>query len=74
MKITGVQGYTIPMFGNKRALPYGDLIVTDDEGKNEKLVPIKDEEGTGRQYVTFMRKRYYVENAGSLYSPRFVIV
>lgn len=26
----------------------------------------------GRQYITFNRKRYYIKNAGSLYSPHYV--
>lgn len=57
--------YTIPMFGNKRVLPYAKLLVSD--GITEKLRPIIDD--GGRQYITFNRKRYYIKNAGNLYSP-----
>ena len=60
--------YTIPIFGNKRVLPYAKLLVSD--GITEKLRPIIDD--GGRQYITFNRKRYYIKNAGSLYSPRYV--
>lgn len=68
--IKKITNYTIPLFGNKRIFPYGDLIVSDD--KNQKTCKIKDE--GANQYFTFNRKRYYVRNARSLYSPRFVIV
>ena len=57
--------YTIPIFGNKRVLPYAKLLVI-----TEKLRPIIDD--GGRQYITFNRKRYYIKNAGSLYSPHYV--
>lgn len=71
MKIIGIEAYTVPMFGNRRSLPYGKLRVADDEGKNPRIVDIKDGEA-GNQYVTYQRKRYGVINTGSLYSPRFV--
>lgn len=61
--------YTIPIFGNKRVLPYAKLLVSD--GITEKLRPIIDD--GGRQYITFNRKRYYIKNAGSLYSPHYVL-
>ena len=54
--------YTIPIFGNKRVLPYAKLLVSD--GITEKLRPIIDD--GGRQYITFNRKRYYIKNAGIL--------
>lgn len=41
--------YTIPMFGNKRVLPYAKLLVSD--GITEKLRPIIDD--GGRQYISF---------------------
>ena len=50
--------YTIPIFGNKRVLPYAKLLVSD--GITEKLRPIIDD--GGRQYITFNRKRYYIKN------------
>ena len=70
IKVEELKNYTIPYCGNKRILPYGDLVISD--GKNRKTVKIKDE-GV-KQYITINRKRYYVRNAGSLYSPKFVIV
>lgn len=70
IKILGLRNYTIPLYGNKRIFPYGDLIVTD--GEHKKVVRIL-EDGS-KQYITFKRKRYYVRNAGGCYSPKFVIV
>lgn len=67
--IVELRGYTIPMFGNKRLLPYGSLVVTD--GQDTKTVVIKED--GAKQYFTFKRKRYYVKNEGSLYTPKFTI-
>lgn len=57
-EVKGIISYTIPMFGNRRALPYGDLLIIRDS---------RD----GEQYVTFKRRRYPVVNIGSLYSPAY---
>ncbi len=73
MKIVGITGYTIPMFGNKNALPYGKLIVMEENDRGKKSVPIRTEEG-GKQFIVYKRKRYYVSNIGSLYSPSFAVV
>lgn len=70
IKIEKIKNYTIPYCGNKRILPYGDLVVSD--GENKKTVKIQDE--GAEQYITFNRKRYYIRNAGNLYSPKFVII
>ena len=70
VSIEELKGYTIPFLGNKRVLPYGDLVVSD--GKNRKTCKIQDE--GAKQYISFDRKKYYVRNAGSLYHPRYVIV
>ncbi|MBQ3543488.1 MAG: hypothetical protein IJA34_00625 [Lachnospiraceae bacterium] len=70
IKIEALKNYIVPFCGNKRILPYGDLIISD--GESRKTVKIKDE--GEKQYITFNRKKYYVRNAGSLYSPKFVIV
>lgn len=69
MKILKILEYTIPMFGNKRSMPYGKLLVTD--GIKEKVVKIKDD--TDKQYFTFNRKRHYIKQTGSLYNPNYVI-
>lgn len=69
MKILKILEYTIPMFGNKRSMPYGKLLVTD--GIKEKVVKIKDD--TDKQYFTFNWKRYYIKQIGSLYNPNYVI-
>lgn len=69
VQIEKLIGYTIPLYGNKRLLPYGSLIVAD--GTDKKTVRIMEERG--RQYFTFKRKRYYIQNIGSLYSPNFQI-
>lgn len=71
LRIVVLQDYTIPLYGNKRCLPYGNLKITD--GKVTKLCPIKDDDRHhGRQYICFMRKRHYVRNEGTLYNPKFV--
>lgn len=62
--------YIVPYFGNRRSLPYGKLLVSC--GEQEKTCPIM-EDGAG-QYIVFDRKRHYVRNAGSLYSPVFEFV
>ena len=69
IQIKELKNYTIPYYGNKRSMPYGDLVVSD--GKNRKTCKILDD--GEKQYITFNRKRYYVRNVGSLYSPQFVI-
>lgn len=69
MKIEKLIDYTIPLYGNKRVLPYGSLVVSD--GIDKKVVDIKEDRG--RQYFTFKRKRYYINNIGSLYNPNFQI-
>lgn len=62
--------YTIPLFGNKRCMPYGTLLVTD--GTTEKRARIM---GDGaNQYITFKRKHYPVKRHGDLYHPHFEIV
>lgn len=70
IQIEELRNYTIPYFGNKRTLPYGNLVISDGEGR--KTCKIQDD--GAKQYITFNRKRYYVRNAGRLYSPKFVIV
>lgn len=68
--IKGIVEYIIPYFGNRRSLPYGKLLVSN--GGQEKICPImEDSDG---QYVIFDRKRRYLRNAGSLYSPVFEFV
>lgn len=61
--------YVIPMFGNKRSVPYGKLRVSD--GAKERIVPIK-EDGI-RQYFTLNYKRHYVQRKGPLYSSYWVL-
>lgn len=70
LTIKKIINYTIPLFGNRRIFPYGKLLVSN--GTTERIKPIKDD--GGQQYITFNRKRYYVNNIGSLYSPNFVFV
>ena len=73
-RIIGLVDYTIPMFGNKRCMPYGKLKVTD--GVETKIVSIKDGDASVgyKQYFTFNRKRYYIRNEGSMYAPNFVVI
>jgi len=74
VNIIGLLDYTIPMFGNRRCMPYGKLKVTD--GVETKIVPIKDGDASVgyQQYFTFNRKRYYIRNDGSLHAPRYVVI
>lgn len=65
-----ILSYTIPMFGNKRVLPYGKMLV-EHEGE-QKVVAFGGQEA-GRPYILFNRKRYYFQNDGSLYNPKFVL-
>ena len=73
VKILGIVEYILPMYGNRRCLPYGKLKVTD--GTLTKVVPIKD--GTQadgwRQYFTFNRKRYWIKSVGSRHNPAYEV-
>ena len=72
LKVLQVKDYTIPLFGNKRPAPYGNLLVTD--GKQMAWCKIRDEEGFPyRQYVVFRRKRFRVKNTGSLWTPKYEV-
>lgn len=71
LRIVKLIDYTIPLYDNKRINPYGKLMVTDDE--LGKIVDIKIDENFNN-YFTFKRKRYYIENIGSLYYPKYVII
>lgn len=67
MIIQKIVNYTIPLFGNTHCLPYGSLLIAEDQ--DQKIVKIKDD--GGKQYFTYKRKRYYIRNTGSLYSPHY---
>ncbi len=71
MQIIGLVGYTIPLFGNRRCLPYGKLIVSVDGAR--RVCPIRDAPD-GTQYITVNRKRYPVVNAGRLYAPVYKFI
>ena len=71
MRCVKILSYTIPMYGNKHAIPYGKMLV-EHEGK-EKTVPFGGfDMGAGLQFITFERKIFFFRNVGGLYSPRFV--
>lgn len=72
LHIKKLVGYTIPLYDNKRLLPYGKLVVWDDNDMITKTVDIKED--GAKQYFCFKRKRYYIHNTGSLYSPNFQII
>lgn len=57
--------YTIPLYGNKRRLPYATLLVS--AGKVKKVIKTKEE--NGKAFFTLNRKRYGIKNNGSLYYP-----
>lgn len=65
MEIKEIIRYTIPLYGNKHIFPYGKILVTD--GKTEKIVRFED------YSFCFNRKRCYIRNTGTLYSPQFEI-
>lgn len=70
IKIEMIKSYTIPLYGNKRSMPYAKLLVSD--GITKKTVNTKEHKGS--QYFTFNRKRYYIRNTGTLYNPTFTII
>ena len=69
MRCVEIRDYTIPMFGNKRAFPYGKMLV-EHEGE-QRVVAFGDQEA-GQTYIVFNRKRYCFQNVGSLYHPKSV--
>jgi len=68
--IEKLTGYTIPLFGNRRSLPYGKLLVSD--GYARKQCEIRETKN-GDQYIVFRRQRYGVKNAGTLYQPNYCL-
>lgn len=70
MNIQKIVSYTIPLFGNKQSIPYGSILIANDQ--EQKIVKIKDD--GEKQYFLYRRKRYYIKNIGSLYSPHYVLV
>lgn len=70
MRFIRLESYIIPIFGNRRAEPYGRMVV-EHVGKT-RTVRFGAVDDQGRQYITFGRRRYYFQNRGSLYSPKFV--
>ena len=71
MYIEGVQGYVIPLFGNNHSQPYGSLIISDSGKRTTRRIK-EDDDGT--QYIVFQRKKFGVQNMGSLYNPKFEFV
>ena len=72
MRCVKILSYTIPMYGNKHAIPYGKMLV-EHEGK-EKTVPFGGfDMGAGLQFITFERKRFFFRNVGGRSSPRVVV-
>lgn len=69
MRCVKLLSYIIPMHGNKHVNPYGKMLV-EHEGE-QKTVKFGDLEA-GRPYIVFNRKRYYFQNEGGLYNPKFV--
>lgn len=49
LEVIKVINYTISLYGNKRILPYGDLVITN--GEQTKTCAIK-EDSNGLQYIT----------------------
>lgn len=71
IKILKIIDYTIPMYGNKRIFPYGYIEVSN--GTDTKVVKFDKDNKWLRFSFTFNRKRYFMENIGGLYNPKFII-
>lgn len=69
VKIVDIISWTLPMFGNNRCLPYYTLRISD--GNTSKLV--KTKEDGPNIYFIFNRRRYYIHNKGTMYSPNLYI-
>lgn len=69
MICTKVISYTIPMFGNTHAVPYGIMEVLHHD--RHYVVKFGKLDAEGFNYVTIGRKQYRFRNVGSLYSPKF---
>lgn len=65
LEVVQIIKYTIPFFGNKRSHPYGKIKVSD--GKDTKIVNFENDS------FTFKRKRYQLENIGSLYNAILIV-
>lgn len=73
LTILKICDYTIPMFGSEKSGPSAALLVSN--GIVEKVCPVKTDARNGfKSYIVFNRERYYVENVGTLYSPRYEFV
>lgn len=70
IEILRIVDYTIPMYGNKRIFPYGKVEVSN--GTDIKVVKFEGDNFCKPSF-TFNRKRYFMENIGSLYNPNFII-
>ena len=63
--------YIIPMYGNKRIFPYGTVKVTD--GEITKFVKFSQDNKWLKPSFTYNRKRYFMNNIGSIYSPKYIL-
>ena len=67
--------WSIPMYGNIHAVPYGTLKVVykDENGEIKTVYPkTRNDKYTdiGCQYVIVNKQRYRVQNVGTLYAPQ----
>lgn len=62
-----------PVLENKHAMPYGRVLVTDGQKKEncKTMGDLKTERGP--QYIVFNRKKYRVINNGSTEQPMLVL-
>ena len=75
IRILELKNYTIPFYGNRRNLPYFTLeIVVTEKGNAVTKEVVTKEDDEGRRYFVHNRRRYYVENIGSLYSPKIKLI
>lgn len=69
MRCIRILEYNIPTPGEKKSTPYGSMKI--EHQNKTKTVKFGNLDGLGRNFITFIRKRYYFENIGTLECPEF---
>lgn len=69
MRCMKILDYNVPPTGSGKQTPYGTMKI-EHAGKT-KTVPFGSTDGLGRNFVTFLRRRYYFRNVGTLQDPKF---
>lgn len=61
--------YNVPPAGSRKQTPYGTMKI--EHAGRTKTVPFGSTDGLDRNFVTFLRRRYYFRNVGTLRDPKF---